>query len=269
MSDTQKPSTPEALSSGTRETPRGLTLVCRPDASSVVEEAFAHVRRAALAAAKARGTFRLALAGGSTPKSLYQRLASDPTACPWAATELFFGDERCVPPGHPDSNFGMVERTLLSGGIAPRALHRMEGEREPAAAAAAYDGLLSTPLDLALLGMGADGHTASLFPSTTALNESQRRCVAVYVEKLAASRLTLTYPVFEAAEELLFLVTGADKAETLRDVLTGPREPTRFPSQRLYWGHRRVTLCCDAAAAAALPAAFVAAHAATAESRGA
>lgn len=255
MIDTKTPGNAERL--------RGLTLVCRPDVPAVVEEAFAHVRRAAAAAVKTRGTFRLALAGGSTPKSLYQRLAADRGACPWEASELFFGDERCVPPQHPDSNFGMVERTLLSGGIVPRALHRMEGEREPAAAAAAYDGLLDTPLDLALLGMGADGHTASLFPNTTALGETQRRCVSVYVEKFAAFRLTLTYPVFEAAGELLFLVTGADKADTLRAVLTGPLEPLRVPSQRLYRGHPRVTLCCDAAAASQLPEAFVAAHAGT------
>ena len=241
---------------------RGLRIHRHADVAQVVEEAFQVVRDAARAAVGARGVFRLALAGGSTPKSLYRRLAEEPAACPWAATAVFFGDERCVPPEHPDSNFGMVQQTLLSSAeVRPQAILRMEGERPPPEAAASYERLLPPALDLALLGMGTDGHTASLFPGTTALTEEAKKCVNVYVEKLGAQRLTLTYPVFEAAHTLLFLVTGADKAAPLKEVLLGPAAPERLPSQRLFRGHRQVLLFCDDAAAAALPPDFVAQHA--------
>jgi 6-phosphogluconolactonase len=240
-----------------------MKLLRKRDAAEVVAEAFRLVAAAARQAVAARGSFALSLAGGSTPKSLYQRLAAEPRACPWEATELFFGDERCVPPEHPDSNYGMVTNTLLVGGaVAPKTVHRMEGELSPEEAARRYETNLTARLDLALLGMGADGHTASLFPGTTALDERTHRCVAVHVPKLETFRLTLTYPVFEHARELVFLVTGADKAATLKEVLEGPVDARRLPSQSLLRAHPNVLLCCDDAAAAALSPSFVAAHAA-------
>jgi 6-phosphogluconolactonase len=179
----------------------------------------------------------LALAGGATPKALYARLAVDPNAPPldWKRVHLFFSDERCVPPQHPDSNFGMVKGALLDHIKIPAAnVHRWRGEETvPSVAAAAYAQELQRPLDLALLGLGADGHTASLFPHTSVLHETVDPCAAVDVPALHTTRLTLTTPVFVETHELLFLVTGTEKAEILCEVVTGPLRPLDLPSQVL------------------------------------
>src|SRR3954468_12173960 len=193
-------------------------IIVVDDAQAMARLAGRRVRRSAAIALSARGTWRIALAGGSTPRPLYQELAESSAAADridWARTALYFGDERTVPPDHKDSNYRMVRETLLSRIVIPAAsVHRMEGEAEDLdAAAARYAVALGdAPLDLAILGMGADGHTASLFPGTTALGERQRPCVAVQVPQLSPSRLTLTYPVFEAAREVFFLIAGEDKA---------------------------------------------------------
>ena len=216
------------------------------------------VRRSAAMALSARGGWRLALAGGNTPRSLYHELAESSAASDridWASSALYFGDERCVPPDHPDSNYRMVRETLLARIVIPAAnVHRMEGEAPDLDAAAARyaDALGDAPLDLAILGMGADGHTASLFPGTTALAERQRRCAVVQVPKLSATRLTLTYPVFEAAREVFFLIAGEDKAITLKESIEGPDRPDLFPCKAIFRRKGPVAIFCDRGAAAEL-----------------
>ncbi|HEY2731506.1 MAG TPA: 6-phosphogluconolactonase [Polyangia bacterium] len=241
--------------------PGGPTIVVAPDLDGLARLAADRVRVIAADAVAARGRFRFALAGGSTPRALYAHLAAA-RDLDWAHTDVFFGDERSVGPDDPQSNFRMAREALLApGGVPPENVRRMRGE-DPDLDAAARDyeaalgGPAAPPLDLALLGMGADGHTASLFPGTKALDETARLCVAVEVPELATRRLTLTTPVFLAARELLFLVAGADKAETLRDVLGPSREPRRWPSQVLLCrAHPRVALLfCDLAAASKLSA---------------
>jgi 6-phosphogluconolactonase len=216
------------------------------------------VRRSATMALLARGAWRVALAGGSTPRALYHELAAGGVAgdpIDWSRTALFFGDERAVPPDHADSNYGMVRQTLLSRiEIPPDNVHRMEGEAADLdGAARRYDAALGDlPLDLAILGMGADGHTASLFPGTTALAVIDRRCVAVAVPRLATTRLTLTRPVFAAAREVIFLVAGGDKAFTLKQVIEGADRPDDLPCQAIVRGRPAVAVFCDRGAAAEL-----------------
>ena len=180
------------------------------------------------------GHFTVALSGGSTPKHLYSLLGSPgyKERLPWNHVHLFWGDERCVPPDHPESNFGMVKDALLSKiKIPAENIHRMAGECEPQAAAAEYEkhlqeffGLESGALprfDLVLLGIGEDGHTASLFPGSKALNETKPLVVAPFVEKLNSYRLTLTLPVLNNGAEVWFQVTGASKADAVKKVLGG------------------------------------------------
>jgi 6-phosphogluconolactonase len=187
-------------------------------------------------AVEERGVATMALAGGSTPSRLYRLLAAPPydRAVPWSRVRLFLGDERCVPADHPDSNERMVRESLLANLPAQPAFHPMPGGHpDPAAAAGLYadrlvrevpaDGGPLPRMDLVLLGMGDDGHTASLFPHTDILDE-ERLVAAVYVPRLDAWRLSLTLPVLNAARHVLFLVTGAAKAATLARVLAdGPR----------------------------------------------
>jgi 6-phosphogluconolactonase len=183
----------------------------------------------------------LVLAGGRTPRALYARLARE--KYDWSGVEIFFGDERCVPPDHPDSNFGKARETLLSR--VPARVHRMHGET---CDAAGYedelrlvfgDGLPT--FDLVFLGMGADGHTASLFPGDPALEETQR--LVTKVARPDHQRLTLTLPVLSASKLAVFLVSGAEKREALRRVLAGED----LPAARV--AARRVVIVGDAAAA--------------------
>jgi len=175
---------------------------------------------------------------------------------PWEATQVLFADERCVPPDHADSNWRMVWETLLSRvPVVAANVHRMRGEEAPHAAAEAYERqvaalLGSEPrLDLALLGMGADGHTASLFPGTAALEETERLVVANHVPAVGAWRLTMTYRLLSAAADVLFLVTGAAKTQAVRGVLQGSREPRSMPAARVLAAHGRVLWLLDEAAA--------------------
>jgi 6-phosphogluconolactonase len=188
-------------------------------------------------------TFSVALSGGSTPRRLYELLADPVLSISWESIRLFQVDERCVPPDHPESNYRMICEAMLSHLPIPEAnFHRMAAELEDCEGASRdyaaelrrvlQPGPGEVPrLDLALLGMGPDGHTASLFPGTAALSERVAWVRPNYVEKFKAHRLTLTLPVLNAASRILFLVAGTDKAETLRQVLDGPWRPEEFPVQ--------------------------------------
>lgn len=174
----------------------------------------------------------LVLAGGSTPKRLYEQLARATTGLAWRDVHLWFGDERTVPPDHADSNYGMVQRALLERLSTPPHVHRLAGELAPARAAADYEALLvshaRTPrFDVVLLGMGADGHTASLFPGTTLVDEREHLVGAAWVEKLGTFRLSLTVPTLCDASLVLFLVVGEDKADRVRSILL---EQQPFPA---------------------------------------
>lgn len=216
------------------------------ESADLVAEAAAELfARVAQQTVEAGRPFNVALSGGSTPKRLFKLLAAEPyrDRVPWDGVHLFWGDERTVPPDHPESNFGAADEALLSKLCLPEEnIHRIRAElRDPEEAAADYEaelrrhfGLAEAELprfDLAYLGMGADGHTASLFPGTEALEERRHLAVAQWVEKLGAHRITLTCPVFNNAACILLLVTGGEKAETLREVLEGATDPPRYPVQ--------------------------------------
>lgn len=204
-------------------------------AAALAEEAANHFVEVAAKALTELGTFRVALSGGATPRSLYARLASEPflSRVDWGRVQVFWGDERCVPPDHPDSNYRLAHELLLSKvPVRPENVYRMRGEAaDPDLAAAEYAGELQTAFglkrgerprfDLILLGMGTDGHTASLFPHSPALREVTRLAVAAYVEAVKGYRITLTLPVLNSAASVLFLVSGGDKAERLRGALGG------------------------------------------------
>jgi 6-phosphogluconolactonase len=207
--------------------------------------------------------FLMSLAGGSTPRQVYELWASM-SRLNWPQVDLVFGDERCVPPDHPDSNYGMVKQALISNLPRPPRVHRMLGEDpDPDHAALQYERTLNklmepdVGLDLALLGLGADGHMASLFPDSPALEESERRCVATTTPDGKSRRLTLTLPELRRAQRIVFLVVGKDKARILRDVLEGELRPLRLPAQNLLRDNELETyLFCDEAAAAGLEAEY-------------
>jgi 6-phosphogluconolactonase len=227
--------------------------------ASAAADSFVQSAEAAIAD---HGEFNVCLSGGSTPKLMYELLAASPRVDQVAGHKVrfYFGDERCVPPDHPDSNYGLAKRMLLEHvRHCVNCVYRMEGERDPHEAAKDYGRLLVEKFgndwprfDLVFLGMGDDGHTASLFPGTAALNEMKHRCVANFVPKLDAWRLTLTYPVFNAAAQVAFLITGASKAGTLRAVLEGPFDPQRLPSQGVRPTDGKLIYLVDEAAAAQL-----------------
>ena len=193
-------------------------------------------------AATNQGRFAVALAGGNTPRCMYELLAGDQflTRVDWAAVHLFFGDERCVPRDHPDSNYRMVFEALISRVNIPASnVHPLNGEGEPVTNANLYETELreiffeagAPAFDLVLLGLGEDGHTASLFPHTQALAVTDKWVVANWVEKLASYRITLTPPAINGAAEVIFLVAGANKAAAVKAVLEGPLQPENMPAQ--------------------------------------
>ena len=185
-----------------------------------------------------RGRFAVALAGGSTPKATYEVLARDHSeGVDWPNVHAFFGDERTVPPDHEDSNYRMAREALLDH-VPVGSVHRMRGEIPPDEAAASYERDLGQffgggfpVLDLVMLGIGSDGHTASLFPATAALSVTDRLAAANPVPKLGTTRLTLTVPVLNAAREVRFLVAGAGKAEALAEILEGDADPREYPAK--------------------------------------
>jgi 6-phosphogluconolactonase len=196
----------------------------------------------ASAAVEATDRFTVALAGGGTPRPVYELLAQPEFAdrIPWDKVHIFFGDERCVPPTDELSNFRMARKALLDHvPLTPENIHRVEGEEDPAKAALAYEedmrrvfGTGAPPaFDLIFLGLGDDGHTASLFPGLDGLRERKRWVVSQFVEEMGAWRVTFTPVVINAARNVVFLVTGAGKAEIVERVLSGPYVPDVLPAQ--------------------------------------
>ena len=215
-------------------------LVVVADEPALARAVAEHVVETGREALRARARFDLALAGGSTPKAAYGLLAIPPLrdALDWSKVRFFFGDERCVPPEDPQSNYKMARDALLAPlSIAPERVFRMRGEDDPPGAARAYAALLlerlgSPPvLDLVMLGMGPDCHTASLFPGNDPCAEDEALARAPYVEKLATYRITLTPHAINAARHVAIAAAGSAKAEALRDVLEGPYDPLRRPIQ--------------------------------------
>ncbi|MFI5348209.1 MAG: 6-phosphogluconolactonase [Elusimicrobiota bacterium] len=217
-----------------------MTAILRvlPDAATLALAAAGEFTRVASAS---KGPFRVALSGGSTPKAFHALLADEKkpfrARIPWERLRFFWGDERCVPPDHPDSNYRMAVESLLSQvPVPPEHVHRMLAEMPDAEKAAdlyeetllrEFDGL---PLfDWIFLGMGPDGHTASLFPGTTAVMEQKKLVTSVWVDAKASRRVTLTLPVLNAAKKVVFVVAGADKAEAARQVIEGGPQPA-FPA---------------------------------------
>jgi 6-phosphogluconolactonase len=196
-----------------------------------------------------QGRCALALAGGDTPLPVYRRVAELPDL-PWRQTTIFFSDERAVPRDHPQSNYRRAAETLLSRlELPPAGIHRMQAERlDREQAAAEYAAVLPEPLDVLLLGMGTDGHTASLFPHSPALRETLRRVVPVNGGTPPLPRLTITPPVIRSARSLLMLVAGETKAEQVARALEGPEDVTALPAQLA----RRGTWVLDRAAASKL-----------------
>jgi 6-phosphogluconolactonase len=218
----------------------------------VADEAARRFVALARDAIAARGRFTVALAGGSTPKAMFERLARPPLAAEvdWQKLDVFFGDERSVPATHPDSNYGMAARALLDHvPVDPSRVHRIAGEDPDAAEA--YEQILHTAFpdaapfpafDLILLGMGPDGHTASLFPHTAALGEQTRWLVRNHVQKLHTDRITFTAPLINAARQVIIATGGAEKAPVLRALAHDPEDPQEHPillirpaSGRLTW----------------------------------
>lgn len=208
------------------------------DKQELAEAAARDFAERAAEAIEDRGRFTVALAGGSTPKATYEILARDyADGVDWSRVHVFFGDERTVPPDHEDSNYRMAREALLDH-VPIGSVHRMRGELSPEEAAASYENELREffggnlpSLDLVMLGIGEDGHTASLFPNTPALDVTDRWVVENPVEKLDTVRLTLTKPVINAARAVVFAVAGEGKAEALREILEGEVDPHDYPAK--------------------------------------
>ncbi len=229
-----------------------------PDPDAVAEAGAERLVAAARRAIDERGIFRVALSGGSTPKRVYPLLIREPhlSALDWSRVEFFWGDERAVPPDHPESNFGVAYQMFVSRlpNLRPEAVHRMPAEADDLdAAAKAHEREIRAvfeveddevpAFDLIWLGIGGDGHTASLFPDSEALEEMDRLVVANWAPGPGAWRMTFTYPLINAAREALFMVTGADKADAIRAI----REGQDLPAARV---EAQTTVCIlDAAAA--------------------
>lgn len=233
------------------------------DAEELARAAARRFSSIAAAAQTHGGSFGVALAGGSTPKRVYELLAGGESfaGIDWPRCHIFFGDERCVPPDDARSNYRMANAALLSRvPVSAENVHRVRGEGDAVAGARAYEDELreffgpagSPDFDLVLLGMGEDGHTASLFPHSAALEERTAWVAANWVEGLKEFRITLTAPAINSAREILFMVSGSAKAEALSEVINGERDPRRLPAQLIHPPTGRLHWFVDEAAAAKL-----------------
>uniref|UniRef100_E6PY27 6-phosphogluconolactonase (6PGL) n=1 Tax=mine drainage metagenome TaxID=410659 RepID=E6PY27_9ZZZZ len=245
-----------------------VSYVVEPDHASLAWRGAEHIVELAEEAFAARGRVRLAISGGSTPRTMFALLAAHEhpfrQRMPWDALELFWVDERMVPPDHPDSNYRMTREALLDKlYLKPQQVHRIHGELDPQQAADEYEfdirgsfrleGAESPRFDIIALGMGDDGHTASLFPHTEAIHDMSRIVTANHVPQKDTWRVTLTWPVINQAREVFFLIGGADKAQVLSEVFLGPGDVERLPSQLIWPASGILTLILDQAAAAHLP----------------
>lgn len=242
-----------------------MTICIEPDATALARVAAEQFTNLAGEAVNARGVFNVALSGGSTPKALFALLASEEepfrARMPWTRTRFFWGDERHVPPDHPDSNYRMADEALLARIPVPAdRVFRIPAENpDAAAAAAAYEQTLREAFhlqegqrprfDLVLLGLGPEGHTASLFPGSEAIAETVRWVVAPWVAKFNTYRITLTPPVLKHAAQVTFLASGGEKAEILRTVVEGEQRPEEFPAQSIRPTDGELTWLVDEAAA--------------------
>lgn len=230
-----------------------------PDVNALARTAADTIQTIAKKAIDETGRFNIALSGGSTPKTLFELLASEyKDQIDWSKTDVFWGDERCVPPDDPDSNYYMARETLLdSVPLPPSNIYRIKGELPPDDGAAQYEETLHTyfhdqlpRLDVILLGMGDDGHTASLFPGTDVLTEQTRWVAPNHVATVKQTwRITFTAPVINNAANVMFLVAGAGKAERLKQVLQGEYRPTELPSQLIKPTNGNLIWAVDQAAA--------------------
>ena len=241
-----------------------MQITIYPDTQTLSHEAAQFIVRLAREAIAARGRFTIALSGGSTPKVLYGLLGSEPyrSQIDWSSVEIFWSDERCVPSDSEDSNYHLAEQVLLSKvSLSPHQVHRMPADQpDRDAASQAYTlemqrtlGTDGIPIfDLLQLGMGPEGHTASLFPHQQSLHEQQRLVMPVTVPKPPPPRLTFTPPPLNAARYVLFLVTGGDKADALQAVLEGEYHPDEYPAQIVRPTNGEVIWMLDSAAAGKL-----------------
>ena len=232
-----------------------------PDTQSLAEAAARHFVDQAHKNISTHGQFNVALSGGTTPRVMHSILAAAfRDEVDWSKVCFFWGDERSVPPDHPGSNYHMAYETLLKPlSIDSQQIHRIQAELSPEEAAHKYEQAIrhhlhdkSTRLDLIFLGMGDDGHTASLFPGTNALDENENWVVTNQIEKLNTWRITLTAPFINAAKQVTFLVAGESKASALKKVLEGPRETTTYPSQLIQPNNGSLLWLLDQAAASQL-----------------
>lgn len=248
-----------------------LHLQTFADAEAVSQAAAREFARCATEAVVAGGKFTVALSGGSTPRRLYQILAEPPCRdlVDWSKVEIFWGDERSVPPDHADSNYRMASEAMLTRlPIPPEHIHRLQAERaDRDKAAQDYQNEIAKTFgvdpngeppvfDLVLLGMGPDGHTASLFPGTTGLREMKKWVTPNWVEKFKTFRLTMTRPMINKAREVLFLVAGKDKTAPLQKVFCGPSDPNTYPSQLICPTAGLLVWYLDVAAIAGLTGGF-------------
>ena len=238
-----------------------VNLTILPNAAALAKAAAEHATAIIGKALLQRDFAHVALAGGSTPRAMNALLVAEPLrgAVDWSRVVFWFGDERCVPPDDKDSNYRMNRETLLDPlRIDAARVHRMRGESDPPAAAADYDAVLQRELgphprlDLILLGMGPDGHTASLFPGTITAIDKDKRCIAHYVPQLGKWRMTLTPRAINAARSVAITAGGAEKADALQGVLEGPRQTDVFPAQLVHPNEGELFWFVDEAAASRL-----------------
>lgn len=239
---------------------RGELQICRNPAAVARALADLFVATGRMAAAE-RGAFHVALSGGSTPRAAYELLGQEPLRdeLSWSDVFIYFGDERCVPPDDEQSNYRMAQKTFLDAvGIPSANVHRMRGEADPGQAANEYASLLRTEfgnapkLDLILLGLGPDGHTASLFPGTPPDTDDQALVRAVYAQSQMMWRITMTPKVLNLARTVAFAVEGPEKAAILAAVYEGPVDPVKYPAQIVHPTSGRLIWLVDDVAAGML-----------------
>ncbi len=234
------------------------SLVIPGDAAQTISYAAAHWKDVCLESVRSHGAFYVALSGGSTPKAIFEILTKPPlqSEIPWEKVHLFWSDERCVAPDHPDSNYQMaMEAGFKQVPIPASQIHRMPADADNIIESAKkYEAEIQSslgerPFDLIMLGMGDDGHTASLFPQTTALKEDKHLVAANHIPQKETWRMTMTYPCINSARHIAVYVIGASKSAMVANILRGPYEPLEWPSQKIGAPRNRAFWIADTSAA--------------------